>query len=127
MRLDERYRADEPEVWADAHLMEQALFGLLSNAVDASPVGGRLTVATHGERDCLVLSIDDEGPGIPFDPEADGLTPGPSTKRYGTGLGIPFAFKVCDAHGWKLAFSTNPAGGTRITIEVPLVGSGSIV
>ena len=127
LRLDERYRADEPEVWADADLMEQALFGLLSNAVDASPVGGRLTVATHGERDCLVLSINDEGPGMPFDPEADGLTPGPSTKRYGTGLGIPFAFKVCNAHGWKLAFSTNPAGGTRITIEVPLVGSGSIV
>jgi signal transduction histidine kinase len=57
---------------------------------------------------------------MPFEPQPSGLTPGPTTKRFGTGLGIPVAFKVCKAHGWKLEFGRGENGGTRVTITAPL-------
>jgi nitrogen-specific signal transduction histidine kinase len=68
----------------------------------------------------VLMMIEDQGPGMPFQPEPKGLTPGPSTKRFGTGLGIPVAFKVCRAHGWNLDFKPGENGGTRITISGPV-------
>ena len=104
----------------DADLMEQALYGLLSNAIDASPVGETLTVGTQRRGSLLTLWIEDRGPGMAWQPEPSELSPGPSTKRFGTGLGIPVAFKICTAHGWSLRFNKLDQGGTRVTVEVPL-------
>jgi signal transduction histidine kinase len=104
----------------DVDLMEQALYGLMSNAVDASPQGGTLELSCRVEGDCLRIGIRDHGPGMPFRPEPGGLEPGPTTKRMGTGLGIPVAFKVCKAHGWSIAFEAAPGGGTEVVIRAPL-------
>ncbi|MGE0385900.1 MAG: PAS domain-containing sensor histidine kinase [Gammaproteobacteria bacterium] len=108
------------ELLADADLAEQALYGLLSNAVDASPPGAAVTVAVEARAGRLSMTIDDAGPGMPFDPEPDGLSPGRTTKRFGTGLGIPVAFKVCRAHGWTLDYAAAPGGGTRVRIDAPV-------
>lgn len=110
----------ESLVDVDVDLMEQALYGLLSNAVDASPAKGKLLLGACREEDRYVITIADQGPGMPFQPVPSGLAPGPSTKRMGTGLGIPVAFKVCKAHGWTIDFAPNEGGGTRITITAPL-------
>ena len=64
------------------------------------------------------LVIEDRGSGISFTPKPGALQPGPSSKRYGTGLGIPFAYKVFAAHGWSLDFAALPSGGTRVTIRL---------
>lgn len=126
-RLEEKGIAIEREGWdrdrkveVDADLMEQALYGLLSNATDATPPGGQISVALREEAGEMRLLLKDQGPGMPFEPKPDNLTPGPSTKRLGTGLGIPVAFKVCNAHGWKLDFSNPPEGGTMVSIGIPL-------
>ncbi|HTT08606.1 MAG TPA: HAMP domain-containing sensor histidine kinase [Gammaproteobacteria bacterium] len=107
-------------VIVDADLMEQAFYGLLSNAVDASPVAGTLTLAAAMRGADYEIIIADQGAGMPFLPEPRGLKPGPSTKRFGTGLGIPVAFKVCKAHGWQLEFQRNEPTGTRVVITAPL-------
>lgn len=109
------------QVEVDADLLEQALYGLLNNAVDASPPGSELILMVDRRADEVVLSIDDDGPGMPFDPQPGPLSPGPTTKRFGTGLGIPFAFKVCEAHSAKLAFSARAEGGTRVALHLPVV------
>ena len=54
-----------------------------------------------------------------FDPQPTNLSPGPSTKRFGTGLGIPFAFKVIHAHDGSLDFKPAPKGGTRVRVALP--------
>lgn len=107
----------------DADLMEQALYGLMSNAADASPQGGTLTLAAVRQGDRYVMSIEDQGPGMPFMPQHTGLAPGPSFKRMGTGLGIPVAFKVCRAHGWSLKFGEAAGGGTRVSISAPIAAT----
>lgn len=128
-RLEEKKLKVSAEDWdrttrveVDADLMEQALYGLLSNAADASPAGGTLYVTARRQGDRYVMSIADEGPGMPFIPQPGGLSPGPSFKRMGTGLGIPVAFKVCRAHGWSLKFGERDGGGTRVSVSAPVAG-----
>ena len=104
---------------ADRDLMEQALYGLLNNAVEASPVDACITLAVSQDGEEVRLSIRDEGGGIPFTPEPSELTPGPSTKRFGTGLGIPIAFKICSTHDFRLEFVAEAGRGTEVVMRAP--------
>ncbi len=106
---------------ADPDLVEQALYNLLLNAVDASPKEGDLVLGIHPAQDRRVeMRIRDHGPGLRFNPNPADLSPGPSSKRFGTGLGLPIAFKIFRLHGWQLSFDPGPAGGTEARILAPL-------
>lgn len=115
-------RLDDDAVRCDPELVEQAVFGLLVNAIDASPRGAELQLRVTRDASGLALSITDQGPGMAFVPAPRGLRPGPSTKRGGTGLGIPFAFKVFQAHGWTLEFESHGGAGTTVTVRIPIQG-----
>ena len=115
---------DEVMVDVDADLMEQAIYALLSNAVDASKKGQSLKLGIESNDGQVILLIEDEAGGIPFQPEPKELEPGPTTKRLGTGLGIPIAFKVCKAHGWVLKFRIQKGQGTVAEISVPAENHG---
>ena len=108
-------------VAVDEHLLEQALYNLLLNAADAAPPGSAIAIAIACQRDAtgVVLRILDRGPGMPFTPESGSLHPAPSSKRFGTGLGIPFAFKVCEALGGNLTFKPRRGGGTEVRLALP--------
>lgn len=104
---------------ADPDLLEQAIYGLLNNAVEASPRGASVRVGVE-HRDAQVrLTVSDDAGGIPFRPEPSGLAPGPSTKRFGTGLGIPVAYKICGTHGYTLEFHVREGDGTDAVILAP--------
>jgi signal transduction histidine kinase len=130
-RLQEKHISVQREGWdqdaeiaADPDLMEQALTGLLANAIEASPVDGVISVAVGRGAERLIIRISDSGAGIPFIPAPGDLEPGPSTKQFGTGLGIPVAYKICKSHGWDIDFKAGPAGGTEVTISAPLAAHG---
>ncbi len=103
----------------DEHLLEQMIYNLLLNAVDASPAHSSIIIECATVADRIHVLILDHGAGMPFTPNPSDLSPGPSTKRFGTGLGIPFAFKVCEALGGKVAFTHRPNGGTLVSIDLP--------
>jgi signal transduction histidine kinase len=119
MMLDRRNWSEGESVALDTHLMEQAIYGLLANAVEASPKNATLTVSTGSDGARCWLSIEDGGPGLPFEPNPSGAFPGPSTKTYGSGLGIPFAYKICELHDGRLDFRAADPTGTTATISVP--------
>jgi nitrogen fixation/metabolism regulation signal transduction histidine kinase len=112
-------------VQVDRDLMEQALYGLINNAVEASPAGARIWLGVSsaqpiaGEDPQVVITVRDEAGGMPFTPRPSDLTPGPTTKRFGTGLGIPVAYKVCKAHGWELLFDVVDNAGTTVRVSAP--------
>ena len=116
--IQQNWTAAAP-LYVDVDLMEQAIYGLLNNAIEASPHGGKITLSLESSDKAVDLLIDDQGSGIPFTPQPTNLSPGPSTKRFGTGLGIPFAFKICHAHSGSLKFESSPHGGTRVRISLP--------
>ena len=105
---------------ADPDLMEQAIHALLGNAVDASPRSGSIRLGLARREDTVEFRIDDEGPGISFEPNPRELSPGPSTKRGGFGLGIPVAWKICQAHGGTIDIRRRDRGGTRVAVSLPL-------
>lgn len=113
------WETTDDRIMTDEHLLEQMLYNLLQNSLDAIPSKSKLEI--HAEVTPLVFRvlIADRGPGMPFTPVPSDLSPGPSTKRFGTGLGIPFSFKVCEALGGKLEFISRQGGGTLVNVELP--------
>ncbi len=118
LRIEKQGWELEHGLLMDVDLTEQAFYGLLSNAVDASPPSGQIVLSLRqSDAALLEIAIEDEGPGMPFQPQPSDLTPGPSSKRFGTGLGIPVAYKIFKAHGWELQFMQRSGGGNRVLVE----------
>jgi len=105
-------------IFTDQHLLEQVIYNLLLNAIDASDNMASIEIQLKVSNDQFTLHLLDNGSGMPFTPDPSAVS-APSTKRFGTGIGIPFAFKVCDALGGGLHFSGRANGGTAITITLP--------
>jgi signal transduction histidine kinase len=120
IELDDRLLDAALECDADVDLMEQALHGLIANAIDASPRGASVAITARvtGDGDVAII-VRDHGPGIPPQTEPRDLRPGPTTKRLGTGLGIPFAYKVLRGHGGQLRFERPAGGGTSAVVVLP--------
>lgn len=110
---------DDPDLYVDVDLLEQAVYGLILNAIEASTQGGEIALTIESSTEFVSLIIADQGSGLAFDPKPNSLSPGPTTKRLGTGLGIPFAFKVCHAHGGTIKFVQNYPTGTSVRIDLP--------
>jgi signal transduction histidine kinase len=110
---------DKDTAILDEHLLEQALYNLLMNAIDASSADSAISITHAISHERIEIQIADRGAGMPFKPDPGALSPGPSTKRFGTGLGIPFAFKACEALGGSLAFHPREGGGTLVLLDLP--------
>lgn len=112
--------ADMPPVHLDPDLMKQALLNLLLNAQQAMPGGGDLTLLAAAEGPWLVLHVIDTGPGIPPEAMENLFKPFFSTKPGGSGLGLPTARKVLEAHGGFLTAQSQPGRGTCFTLRLPI-------
>lgn len=109
----------DKDLRTDEHLLEQMLYNLILNAVDASPKSSSIRINAWLTKNQFTCTITDQGTGMPFTPDPHAQSPGPSTKRFGTGLGIPFAFKVCEVLEGSISFESVSPQGTRISITLP--------
>src|SRR5690554_2446039 len=109
----------DDQIHTDEHLLEQAFYNLILNSIDASPMDSKIVVYSTSVGENIRVTIIDQGPGMPFQPEPISLSPVPTTKRYGTGLGIPFVFKVGDALSIRITYSQYSDGGTQVELMLP--------
>jgi len=110
-----------PDVELDYAQMEQVLLALLSNAVEATPSGGRIAVigrATEGDRG-LRLTVTDTGPGIVAERLGRVFELFFTTKSHGTGLGLAVAKKIVERHGGHIRVDSALGTGTTFTIDLP--------
>ncbi len=98
----------------------RALRNCVSNAVDAMPRGGRLTISSAAEGGKVVISISDTGEGIPEDNLKMLFTPFFSTKAKGLGVGLAIAKGIVEAHGGTIEAASKEGRGTKVTIALPL-------
>ncbi len=112
--------ASNDQIFTDQHLLEQVIYNLLLNAIDASHRNSAIEIQLEITTGEFILRLLDRGSGMPFTPDPSAIS-APTTKRFGTGIGIPFSFKVCDALAGELQFSARPDGGTIITMTLPKV------
>ena len=108
-----------PAVMADPKLLKIVLLNLLLNSAHAMQSSGtvRIQVATT-DRMCRIV-VADTGPGIPSDIRDRIFVPFFTTKSRGTGLGLPTAKRLIDAHHGRISVDCPASGGTVVTIELP--------
>jgi len=113
-----------PKLTLDINHAEQILMGLITNALEATPKDGTVTVRTkakpgNGNAPVVVVTVEDTGEGIPVENRQKVFEPFFTTKSYGTGIGLPLAKKFVERNGGKIEISDSSLGGTKIDVTFP--------
>jgi len=106
---------------ADPALLSVMVRNLLDNALRYTPPGGRITVMTGANDEGPVLTVEDDGPGIP-EPERERVFERfhrlAGQKATGSGLGLSIVRRVADVHGARVAIAAGPGDrGTRVSVR----------
>ena len=112
-----------PPVQMDFVLMEQVLTNLLLNAAMYTPPATKVVVHAGREGMNCVMTIDDNGPGLPPGAEDDifgKFYRVPGSRAGGTGLGLSIARGFVQAHKGTITAATRPGGGTQFKITIPI-------
>lgn len=111
---------------ADGDQIEEALSNLISNAIDAMPDGGRLTIKTTvipstGKKGIkgLEIEVEDSGLGIPEEKLLEIFKPAFTTKKDGLGLGLTITKRIVEAHGGRISVFSKVGVGTKFAIFIP--------
>ncbi len=125
--------SDDLEVLADQRALQQILLNLLSNAVKFTPEGGKVAVTSRRDGTFVSLRVADTGIGIApqdlervlenFGQAAHDVT---TREERGTGLGLPIAKGLAEAHGGHLHLASVLGQGTTVTITLPASAAARI-
>ena len=109
-----------PPVDADGEMLKMVFHNLLINGAHAMNGSGTINVTVSSEGAQCRIGVADRGPGIPLDDRQKIFIPFFTTKRRGTGLGLPTAKRFIEAHDGRISVDCPPAGGTTVTVQLPL-------
>jgi two-component system nitrogen regulation sensor histidine kinase NtrY len=114
-------------VVCDGRLIGQALTNLLKNAVEAiqgredvEAPPGRIALSLVSHPDRLVVTVEDNGKGLPAENRERLTEPYVTTRSKGTGLGLAIVKKIMEDHGGDLYLEDAPGGGARIGLIFPV-------
>ncbi len=122
-----------PQLDADKNQLNQVVLNLVENARDAigKRSDGRISVSTKlgdaGDR--ALLTVEDNGPGVPTELKDKVFAPYFTTKhaRGGTGLGLAIVHRIVSDHGGRIVIGDNPGGGAKFVIELPLRNGAALL
>jgi two-component system sensor histidine kinase KdpD len=131
-RIEERLRehpvgidlpADLPPLYVDADLIVQTFVNLLDNVAKYTPPGTPVHITAQADDDRVLVTVDDEGPGLPaaerdrlFDKFQRGTGEGTIV---GAGLGLAICRAIVTAHGGDIRAGERPGGGARFQFTLP--------
>ena len=104
---------------ADPALLKRILSNLVTNAVQAMPKGGNLTLDGHKEANDLIITVKDTGVGIPDKIKDKLFTPLFTTKAKGQGFGLAVVKRMTEALGGTVTFESQEGKGTTFTVRLP--------
>jgi signal transduction histidine kinase len=116
------HHGDSP-VPLDRSQMTQALLNLLLNALEATPGGGKVALASWTDHNGALITITDSGQGIGAEELEKVFNLYYTTKADGTGMGLPMAQQIIAQHQGRLEVESTPGKGTRCTITLPMGSS----
>lgn len=111
--------ADLPSIQLNAETLQAALVNLVKNALEAMPSGGQFIARTRMTRTGVALDLIDTGCGMDERTAVKMFEAFYSTKNGGSGLGLPTAQKIIEAHGGLINVHSEKGRGTQFTLEFP--------
>ena len=113
------YDANLPLCRIDSNLIKQAILNIIINAEQAMENGGELMVRTTRDKKYIQIDITDTGTGIPKDIIDKIFQVYFSTKKTGTGLGLPTAKRIIEDHRGTISVQSEEGKGTNFSITLP--------
>jgi len=111
---------DFPKLTLDPLLMQRVFSNLITNAVQAMPNGGQLTINASKKGETALIMVEDTGAGIPDENLSKLFTPLFTTKAKGQGLGLPVCKRMVAAHDGNITVESKVGKGSTFTVEIPL-------
>ncbi|MGB2499385.1 MAG: sensor histidine kinase [Mariniblastus sp.] len=111
--------AELPSINLDPQTLQAALVNLVKNAMEAMPGGGQLVARTRTTRKGVALDLIDTGCGMAASALINMFQEFYTSKDGGTGLGLPTAKKIIEAHDARINVQSEVDQGTQFTIEFP--------
>jgi signal transduction histidine kinase len=111
---------DIPPVEHDPNQINQVLLNLLLNAIQAMDKPGTIRVSLENDEDAVLITVADEGNGIPPENLPNIFRPFFTTKGDGTGLGLSLARRIVEAHGGQIEVTSEVGKGSRFAIRLPV-------
>jgi PAS domain S-box-containing protein len=109
-----------PPVSADADLLKIVFQNLIINSAHAVKGRGKVRVSLREDSAGVVITLADDGPGLPQEIRDRLFQPFQTTKARGTGLGLATAKRLVEAHAGTIEIDCPPGGGTTVTIRLPM-------
>jgi signal transduction histidine kinase len=118
----------EARMAAGADAVSDIVSNLVVNALEATLRGGRVTVSAAARNGCCVLSVEDDGPGVPREIRERITQPFFTTKPQGTGLGLAIVARRVAEFGGEFRWESpvKEGHGTRFAVTLPLDGSKGV-
>ncbi len=114
-----------PPVVHDPTQIHQVILNLVLNGIQAISGKGSVCAKLRREGHCAVICVTDTGAGIPQDRLQQIFKPFFTTRKEGTGLGLPMAKSIVDAHGGRIAVESEVGHGTQFEVWLPIERSAS--
>jgi two-component system sensor histidine kinase HydH len=126
--IDTDLNTNLPEISIDEGQITQALLNILLNAIQATGMDGRLKVSSAMIKNSthVLVSVEDDGPGISDDVIGRIFDPYFTTHENGTGLGLPIVHKIVETHSGAIHITSPLHGksGCNVSIEIPIAEKG---
>ena len=100
--------------------MEQVLINLLKNAAESGSPAGEIRLRVLQNNKEILIAVEDRGSGMNAEQMQLALLPFYSTKRSGTGLGLPLCREIIEAHGGSFNLFNRQGGGLAVTCKLPV-------
>lgn len=119
VEIVQHFETDLPSINLDSQTFQAALVNLVKNSMEAMPDGGQLLARTRITRTGVALDLIDTGCGMESSALINMFKQFYTTKEGGTGLGLPTAKKIIEAHDARINVQSEAGRGTQFTIEFP--------
>ena len=113
-----------PALFVDPQQTEQVLGNLVTNAYQAMPEGGVLTISANVNKDMVVISVKDTGCGIYRKNMGKLFEPLFTTKKWGMGLGLTVSRRVVQENGGRIEAVSREKGGSNFLVMLPVKKAG---